>query len=94
MLVYDHALGRIVIWDIDKSEILTDQMFELESVFKNQLIIDEKNKRFALNLSDGNVVATEMVFSSDAWIFLHGMTIFRFTISLVFRMETWVLRMI
>lgn len=59
LLVYDHALGRIVIWDIDKSEILADQIFELESVFKNQLIIDEKNKRFALNLSDGNVVATE-----------------------------------
>ena len=59
LLVYDHAVGRIVIWDIDKSEILADQIFELESVFKNQLIIDEKNKRFALNLSDGNVVATE-----------------------------------
>lgn len=59
MLVYDHALGRIVIWDIDKSVILADQIFELESVFKNQLIIDEKNKRFALNLFDGNVVATE-----------------------------------
>lgn len=59
MLVYDHELDRIVIWDIDKSEILTDQIFELESAFKNQMIIDDKNKRFALNLSDGNVVLTE-----------------------------------
>lgn len=59
LLVYDHELGRIVIWDIDKSEILTDQIFELESAFKNQMIIDDKNKRFALNLSDGNVVLTE-----------------------------------
>lgn len=59
LLIYDCTLGRIVIWDIAKAEILTDQIFKLESGFKNQLIIDEKNNRFALNLYDGSVVTTE-----------------------------------
>lgn len=59
LLVYDYALNRIVIWDIENSEILADQTFELESFFKNQLVIDEKNKRFALNLYAGSVVTTE-----------------------------------
>lgn len=59
LLVYDYALNRIVIWDIENSKILADQTFELESFFKNQLVIDEKNKRFALNLYAGSVVTTE-----------------------------------
>ena len=59
LLIFDSQINRLSIWNVEKAETLTDQTFELESRYKSQLIIDEKNNRFALNLKDTSVVLTE-----------------------------------
>lgn len=59
LLIYDSRINRLSIWNVEKAETLTDQTFELESRYKSQLIIDEKNNRFALNLKDTIAVMSE-----------------------------------
>lgn len=59
LIVYDSGFSRIFIWDIEKLEMVTDQSFDLESSYKSQLIIDEKNSRFALNLGSGSAIVTD-----------------------------------